>query len=47
MNDGKVFSWDSPPEGGHPGEDYGCRCEAEEFSDDDVSAADRLLPNLE
>lgn len=23
---GQVFSWDNPPEGGHPGEDYGCRC---------------------
>lgn len=28
--DGKVFSWDLPPEGGHPGEDYNCRCRAEE-----------------
>lgn len=25
---GKRFSWSSPPEGGHPGEDYGCRCTA-------------------
>ncbi len=24
--DGEVFSWDEPPEGGHPGEDFGCRC---------------------
>lgn len=23
---GQVFSWDNPPEGGHSGEDYGCRC---------------------
>jgi SPP1 gp7 family putative phage head morphogenesis protein len=22
----KIFSWDDPPEGGHPGEDYNCRC---------------------
>lgn len=22
------FSWDSPPSGGHPGEDFGCRCRA-------------------
>ena len=28
--DGKVFSWTDPPEGGHPGEDFGCRCWAEE-----------------
>jgi SPP1 gp7 family putative phage head morphogenesis protein len=28
-NDGKTFSWDDPPETGHPGEDYQCRCTAE------------------
>jgi len=28
---GQVFSWDDPPEGGHPGEDYGCRCTAEPY----------------
>lgn len=28
---GEVFSWDNPPEGGHPGQDYGCRCTAEEY----------------
>lgn len=28
--DGKTFSWDHPPEGGHPGEAYNCRCRAEE-----------------
>jgi SPP1 gp7 family putative phage head morphogenesis protein len=27
--EGEVFSWDDPPEGGHPGEDYQCRCYAE------------------
>lgn len=26
--DGQIFSWDDPPEGGHPGENYGCRCTA-------------------
>lgn len=26
---GKRFSWDNPPEGGHAGEDYNCRCWAE------------------
>ena len=30
-NDGKIFSWDEPPETGHPGEDYGCRCIAEPY----------------
>ncbi len=23
---GKIFRWDTPPQGGHPGEDYNCRC---------------------
>ena len=31
LNDDKIFDWDSPPEGGHPGQDYGCRCIAEPF----------------
>ncbi len=26
--DGKIFRWDSPPESGHPAEDFGCRCYA-------------------
>lgn len=25
---GKTFRWDTPPEGGHPGEKIGCRCTA-------------------
>ena len=27
---GETFSWDAPPEGGHPGEAPNCRCRAEE-----------------
>ncbi len=27
--DDRVFSWDDPPPGGHPGVAYGCRCVAE------------------
>ncbi len=27
--DTKIFNWDSPPEGGHPGEAINCRCRAE------------------
>jgi SPP1 gp7 family putative phage head morphogenesis protein len=27
--EGKEFRWDSPPDGGHPGEDFQCRCTAE------------------
>ena len=26
--EGKIFSWDAPPHDGHPGEAYGCRCQA-------------------
>jgi len=29
--EGLVFSWDDPPVGGHPGEDYNCRCTAEPY----------------
>lgn len=27
--EGKKYKWSDPPEGGHPGEDYQCRCYAE------------------
>lgn len=27
-NDGKIFSWKNPPVTGHPGQAYGCRCQA-------------------
>ena len=30
-NNGKIFSWNDPPPTGHPGEEYGCRCRAEEY----------------
>jgi len=29
--EGKVFNWDTPPEGGHPGEAILCRCTAEPY----------------
>jgi SPP1 gp7 family putative phage head morphogenesis protein len=31
---GKVFEWDNPPEGGHPGEDILCRCTANPIIED-------------
>ena len=34
---GRLFAWSRPPEGGHPGEDYGCRCRAEMVADEDVT----------
>jgi SPP1 gp7 family putative phage head morphogenesis protein len=30
----KIFSWASPPTGGHPGEDYNCRCVAQAYLGD-------------
>jgi hypothetical protein len=38
-HDDKVFSWDDPPEGGHPGHAWGCRCHAEPWFGQDVDAA--------
>jgi SPP1 gp7 family putative phage head morphogenesis protein len=35
----KVFSWDDPPEGGHPGQSWGCRCHAEPWFGQDMDAA--------
>lgn len=32
--EGEVFSWSKPPAGGHPGEDFQCRCTAEPYLDD-------------
>ena len=31
--EGMVFNWHVPPEGGHPGEDYNCRCWAEPYDE--------------
>jgi SPP1 gp7 family putative phage head morphogenesis protein len=31
--EGKIFSWASPPAGGHPGEDFNCRCVAQAYLD--------------
>ena len=32
---GQTFSWDDPPDGGHPGEAPNCRCSAEEVKEKD------------
>ena len=34
--EGRVFSWNDPPEGGHPGEDFACRCFAQPLLDKGV-----------
>ncbi|MDP4796224.1 MAG: phage minor head protein [Rhodospirillales bacterium] len=44
--DGKVFDWDNPPEGGHPGEAPNCRCWAEDVTDKKGACA-RLKLQLE
>lgn len=42
--EGKVFSWNSPPEDtGHPGEDYQCRCIAVPFMELDLDAEEAAL----
>lgn len=35
-HDDKIFSWDEPPEGGHPGAAWNCRCFAEPFVADEA-----------
>ena len=35
QNNGKVFAWNDPPDTGHPGEDYQCRCIAEPIISED------------
>lgn len=32
LRESKQFSWENPPPGDHPGEDFNCRCRAEELS---------------
>ncbi len=44
MREGAVFSWENPPPGGHPGEDFNCRCWAEELSQ--KKAMPKMKPRL-
>jgi SPP1 gp7 family putative phage head morphogenesis protein len=37
---GQVFSWDDPPEPGHPGDDFQCRCYAEPVLEDVVDGVE-------
>ncbi len=37
-HDDQVFSSEDPPEGGHPGQAWGCRCHAEPWCGQDVEA---------
>lgn len=45
--DDRVFRWDTPPEGGHPGQAHNCRCHAEPVApgvQSNVVLADFALP---
>ncbi|MBF0247400.1 MAG: minor capsid protein [Alphaproteobacteria bacterium] len=44
--DGQVFSWDHPPEGGHPGEAPNCRCRAEPVEDKKEKDRQKRCENL-
>ncbi|MEM6780497.1 MAG: colicin E3/pyocin S6 family cytotoxin [Pseudomonadota bacterium] len=41
--EGQVFSWDNPPDGGHPGEDYNCRCWAQKYVPGDPASRQRAI----
>ena len=48
-NEGQVFSWNNPPETGHPGEAENCRCSADPVVDglhEDCEDAEEYLKNL-
>ena len=47
--EGQTFSWTNPPEGGHPGEDYNCRCWAEpvaEIEREELPPLEREEPKI-
>jgi len=44
--EGQIFSWDDPPQGGHPGEDYNCRCTAERYLPETSEFMDITLQNV-
>lgn len=42
-HDDQVFNWDAPPEGGHPGQDFNCRCHAEPYFGQSTGHADAVI----
>lgn len=42
-NSGRLFSWDSSPETGNPGEDYNCRCIAEAYVAGESEYANQVI----
>lgn len=45
-NDGHIFSWDDPPETGHPGVDYNCRCQAIPYVSGETEFAFHTMSDL-
>lgn len=41
--DDQVFSWDDPPEGGHPGQAFNCRCHAEPYVGQSADQAEAMI----
>lgn len=41
--EGQIFAWANPPQGGHPGEDYNCRCRAEPVTHPDQAKFEEVL----
>ena len=46
-NEGHIFSWDAPPETGHPGADYNCRCQAIPYVPGETEFAFHTMSELE
>lgn len=42
-HDDQVFSWDDPPEGGHPEQAFNCRCHAEPYVGQAIGDADAVI----
>ncbi len=44
--EGKTFLWTNPPEGGHPGEDYNCRCWAETVNAEATGLKQEIISSI-
>ena len=41
--EGHIYNWNLPPDGGHPGEDYNCRCWAEPYKPNEDEVTDENI----
>jgi hypothetical protein len=46
MREGGRFTWDNPPDDGHPGEPYNCRCWAQQVSDEEIESEEVPPPKI-